>query len=170
MNSMIMHKLNSIADLFLKLGPIIIMWNIHWNIRNTEESKFWGFSDVSKDTFSIEFITKYVYFSTTLYLVWALFYFLIIPSSTQKYGEIQRIKEVGEIKGKLIYFIFHYFLFIGSGLTLGLLSYFCQSFHLLIIIVACCISFWNGGKYYMDYFGKKYEINLSMLEEKDKDK
>jgi len=134
---MIMHKLNSIADLFLKLGPVIVMWNVHWNINNTEERTYWGFYETTTDHLSLSFIYKYIFAVSTIYLLWAIPYFVLVPLSTQKYGEIRRIKEFGEIKGKIVYFIFHYLIFICSGLVLGLAAYFYQPFHIFIIIITC---------------------------------
>lgn len=143
------------------------MWNVHWNIRDTEERIYWGFYDTSNDTFSMEFFSKYLIASSTIYALWAIPYFLLFSMEGQRYGELKVIKEKG-YQGKFIYLVFHYLVFACSGCTIGLLSYFYQPMHILVIAVVSCISFWNGGKYYMEYFGRKYEVNLSLLEQKDK--
>ena len=57
---MIMHKFNSTIDMFLKLAPLITMWNIHWNIRGTAGREYWGFYDPSNDSLGFEFIFKYL--------------------------------------------------------------------------------------------------------------
>lgn len=141
----------------MKIGPLLVMWNVHWNIRGTEDWKAWGFYDPSNDQLDFNFIYKYTIASTMIYAVWAIPYFLLVPITSQKYGEIPVIKEIGPAKGKLYFLMFHYFIFLASGLTTGLTAYFYQPIHVLIILIVSCISFWNGGKYYMEYFGRKYE-------------
>lgn len=167
MNSMVMHKLNSIADLFIKIGPLIVMWNVHWNIRDTPQRQFWGFYDGPNDELTFDFIYNYLSTSTLVYLFWAIPYASCVAMDSQKYGEIPYLKQMG-LQGKLVYLIFHYLLFIGAGSIIGITAYFYQPVHILTIIMVACTSFWNGGKYYMDYFGQKYELNISMLEKEDK--
>lgn len=146
--SMVMEKLNRIADLFLKLGPLIVMWNIHWNLRGTEEHQTWNFYDASKDSLSIDFILTYVFTCTQIYAFWAIPYLLLVPMESQRYGKIKALQEKG-IKGKIMYMVYHYLMFISAGLILGIGSYFYQPVHILTIILTACYSFWNGGKYYM---------------------
>jgi hypothetical protein len=136
MDSLIMHKLNSIIDLFIKLGPLVTMWNVHWNIRGTNDREFWGFYDSSKDTLSVDFICRYMFAATLVYAVWALPYFIFISMDSQRYGEIKVLKERG-VQGKFMYFVFHYLIFIGFGTVVGITAYFCQLVHVLIIIVVC---------------------------------
>lgn len=36
----------------------------------------------------------------------------------------------------------------------------------MLYYLYCCI--WNGANYYMDYFARKYEIQLAQLEQMEK--
>lgn len=164
--SMIMHKLNSTTDMFLKLAPLITMWNIHWNIRGTEGSAYWGFYDPSSDSLNLDFITTYFLCSLLVYLPWACFFFAAVPMRSQRYGDIVFIKEVGEIKGKIIFFSGHLLIFITVGCLIGALAYFYQFLHIIMIFCVSIISFWNGGDYYMEYFGRNYELNILKLDDK----
>lgn len=143
------------------------MWNVHWNIRGTEAREYWGFYDVTKDEFSLEFIYTFLFASTVIYAIWAFPYFLFISMDSQRYGEIKVLKQKG-IQGKMMYFIFHYMMFLVAGLTVGVGAYFYQIVHLITIAAVALISFWNGGKYYMEYFGRKYEVNLSLMDKQEK--
>ena len=85
--------------------------------------------------------------------------------NTQRYGDIGFIKDMGE-KGKFVYLFGHISVFTTVGGIIGAISYFFQYLHIAMIFVVAIISFWNGGDYYMEYFGRNYEIDISKHDEK----
>ena len=55
-----------------------------------------------------------------------------------------------------------FFIFSSIFAILGYLNFYVHTFFLLMWIT---MSIWNGANFYMEYFSKKYEVNLKRLEE-----
>jgi hypothetical protein len=89
-NSLIFHHLDKLTDLVIHLLPIVTMWNIHWNIRETAERKEWGFVDTNSFTFNLSFVWDMFYYFNIMYVSWASVYYLIILIVSR-----ERIKQRG---------------------------------------------------------------------------
>ena len=59
---------------------------------------------------------------------------------------------------------FHAGYFIGSSI-LAILAYNSFIFSTILVIAWTTNSLWNAANFYMEYFSKKYETNLKMLEQ-----
>lgn len=166
--SLIMHKIEKIVDLVMYLFPSIVMWNLHWNLRGTPERQVWGYYDPSGDGLSWGFVGKLVWQSTALFLVWAIPFYLIFPVESQKYGEIRVVAKMAKSNAKMAVFGFQFVTFVIFAVTLGMLTYFVQIVHIMEIVLFACISFWYGGKYYMEYFGRQYDLKISSMDQDEK--
>lgn len=52
------------------------MWNIHWNLRGTQEREDWGFITVDNIDFDFTFWNSYWYSLFYPYFIWAPIYYL----------------------------------------------------------------------------------------------
>ena len=77
-NSIIFHLIDKMTDLGIHLFPFITIYNIHWNIRGTEESKNWGFIDPESYQFGTSFMLEFVLVFHIFYGLWAIVYYAII--------------------------------------------------------------------------------------------
>lgn len=66
------------TDLVIHIMPYMVMFNVHWNIRDTDERKAWGFVDTDSIHFNFEFIAEVLIDFHKYYFVWALIYYGII--------------------------------------------------------------------------------------------
>jgi hypothetical protein len=66
------------TDLLIHLMPCITVYNIHWNIRGTDEAKVWGFPDPEEFKFGFIFLSECFLAFNMFYFAWAAVYYFII--------------------------------------------------------------------------------------------
>jgi hypothetical protein len=183
-NIIVFHDLDKMAGSVLHMFPCLIMWNIHWNIRDTPERKQWGFCDVSDFNFSYDLVLEYFYLHLYYYIPWAIFYyttlnicwdhilsknyycFMIDQLHRGKYVKECRIK-FGSASAKVLFASMHYVYTSMFNLLLlpGLFSnvYFTGTilFYFYLLIK-------RGGEYYVNVFSKRYEESLKVLDKDGK--
>lgn len=54
--------------------------------------------------------------------------------------------------------------FFFASSTVAIVSYFNYYVNTFFMLAWLTLSIWNGANFYMEYFAKKYEINLKKLE------
>lgn len=160
---------------------MILMWNLHWHTQYSQ-TRTWALYDAKNDTLSWTFIKEFYSAAFTMYFIWCIGYYLLVFVILDK-----RIKErhymtlvayhvtKGTGPGKLYekygpkYEGIMYCLSHAAGVciffTLALICFFSYHFHVLVIVFTSSVSFLSGASFYMDYFSKKYEVNLSKLDE-----
>jgi len=74
-NIIVFHDLDKLTGSALHLFPLLQMWNIHWNIRGTQDRENWGFLNVDEISFDFQFIINYYISSMIFYFLWAAFYY-----------------------------------------------------------------------------------------------
>ena len=116
-----------------------------------------------------------------LYFLWAFLYymkmFVISPKriAERNYETLfiyfmkmktpNRVLQMfGQSLAPLFFMCFHAGFFIGSSI-LAILAYNSYIFSTLLVIAWTTNSLWNAANFYMEYFSKKYETNLKMLEQ-----
>lgn len=177
----ILHSIDSLTSIFIHYTPMILMWNLHWRTQYST-TRDWALYDAKKDTFSIEFLKDYYKAGICQYLLWSFLYYMIVfviaakriksrnyatlmTYYSEKGGaETRFFNRFGPQYAGLMYLASHFGVFLVTS-TIGLFSYFSFYFHSVFIIAMSSCCFWNGATYYMDYFSKKYESNLSKLDD-----
>mmetsp|Transcript_16612 Transcript_16612/g.14506 ORF Transcript_16612/g.14506 Transcript_16612/m.14506 type:complete len:103 (+) Transcript_16612:572-880(+) len=71
-NIIVFHDLDKLTGSALHLFPLLQMWNIHWNIRGTQDRQNWGFMEIENINFNFEFVVNYYFYSLAIYGLWAL--------------------------------------------------------------------------------------------------
>lgn len=69
---------------------------------------------------------------------------------------------VGKNAGPIIFLFFHFTYFLAT-LLYAIVQYHFKWINLLCILVLLLNSAWNGACFYMEYFCKKYELELAKL-------
>jgi hypothetical protein len=64
----------------------------------------------------------------------------------------------------MVFMSFHIFFFIVSSIF-AMVAYTSFYIHTFLMILWTTMSIWNGANFYMEYFSRKYESNLKMLEQ-----
>ena len=174
-NSLALHRIDSLASLWIHLIPLIVTNHMRWKLAHREaflpESER-VFATIKEDITWAEWRTIMLYYPFLIYLAWSCFngsiQFLFCA------GYIERTKQNSLFKyfynfewsrtkliraGKLagpLYMAVH-LIFYAATHVLALLCfhYFWISFTVSFFMVTCAI--WNGASYYMDYFAKVYE-------------
>ncbi len=129
----------------------------------------------------MDFLTKIFLIPFALYLMWAALYYLkvfVISSSKIKeknyetmyvYYENQNwakkiLHTFGSRYAQLVFMSFHVAFFIVSSIF-AIVAYTNFYVHTFLTLMWITMSIWNGANFYMEYFSKKYESNLKMLEQ-----
>ena len=121
----------------------------------------------------------------SFYILWACIYSLInfvlasetikkkrymslfIQMTTTPSAILRFLAKYKIIPTPLVFMFFHFLLWFTTAI-LALVCY--TSFYLNTILMCyylyCCL--WNGSCYYMDYFARKYEMQLAQLEKMEK--
>lgn len=178
--SFVLHSVQQLTNCFIHFTPMILMWNLHWRTQYNE-NRGWNLYDAKKDTLTFSFIKDYYTSCLIVYLFWAVNYYIlvfvildkrikerhyetIITYYTSRENAIGKyLKSFGENYSGLAYVITH-FLVCQILFSISIVCYFSYYFHLFVIVLTSSVSFWNGASFYMDYFSKKYEINLAKLD------
>ena len=184
-NSFIFHHIDKLTDLVIHLFPLVIVWNIHWNLRNTEARKEWGFIDVEEFKLDLQFVIDCIVAFNYFYVLWAAFYFTFILGIRRRKiiennywtfidMQVDKNKIATKLKAKYgmwlacIYFsLNHYVYWIVNGLV-TIPGFFYESYALIQMAIYVMLSLKNGVDYYFDYFPTKYELNLQQLDELEK--
>ena len=180
-NSFVLHSIDKITSCYLHLNPMLMMYNLHW-VTQYNKDRGWQLYDTSEDKFTIGFVIYYYMAACTLYLSWALIYYLIIfvfrakkikernyltlfqwMSDTDKNAEKLWNKWGPKYSG-LLFMTTHFIIFLMTTF-ISLISYFSFYFNVLCLSIVFCTCWWRGSCFYMDYFSKKYEFNLAKIED-----
>jgi hypothetical protein len=179
-NIIVFHDLDKLAGSCLHMFPSLLMWNIHWNIRDTPERKQWGFCDVSDITFTTDFVLEYYYGHLVYYLTWAAFYytilnicwdhilkneyycFMIDELHRGKYVKECRIK-FGSASAKILFAFKHYAYTLVFNLFM-LPGFFSQTYSTFTVLFYFYVLIGRGGDYYINIFSKRYEETLQILD------
>lgn len=76
-NSFVLHSIDKMTSFSIHFSPMITMWNLHW-ITRYNKNRGWSMYDASTDEFTAGFVLFYFWAACSLYLSWAVFYYLII--------------------------------------------------------------------------------------------
>ena len=116
-----------------------------------------------------------------LYIFWAtLYYFKVFVFSSKKIQErnyetmfvyylrkpgMNRLLSVFGVKfAPFVFMCCHVFFFLVSS-VFAMMAYHSYYIHTFLMNMWILLSIWNGANFYMEYFSRKYEINLKRLEE-----
>lgn len=180
-SSLVLHDRDYMTSWILHINPMLIAYNLHW-VSQYNKERGWELYDNSQDYLSFSFVWYFYLASTSLYLVWAVIYYIILfvtnAKSIEKHQDITLFSyciAVSPMWKKLwfkfgpeyappFFIITHYVKFTLTT-TVSLIWYFSIHANILAIILIFGVSVWNGASFYMDYFPKKYETNLAKIDE-----
>lgn len=179
--SFVVHNVSQLTSCFIHFTPMVLMLNLHWRTQYNEE-RGWKLYNAKEDTFSWQFVKDYYKSAIMVYLVWAVAYYIIIyvilknRISERNYAtlatyHVNKKSSLGKFILKLgpkyqgLMYVGTHFLSVLVIFTVTMISYFNFWFNVLVMFLASSVSFWNGATFYMDYFSKKYELNLQKLDE-----
>ena len=83
-NSFIFHHIDKLTDLVIHLLPLVTIWNIHWNLRNSESRQEWGFLNIEELKLDFQFIKDCIMAFNYFYIIWASFYYIFIMGIRRK--------------------------------------------------------------------------------------
>jgi hypothetical protein len=176
----VIHDYEKVCACFVHLTPILIFWNIHWNIRGTDEAKEWGFYDATNDSFTLDtFSTYLVSFLFNLVVYITIYYgILYIRWDVIKKNNYTCIFKV-EYETPYMQDIIK-----RKGFAYGILTFTCFLITFTTIyavtIIPCMFSqTWllmymgylyysavkRGGTYYINHFPSKYPMQLQKFDE-----
>lgn len=184
-NSFIFHHLDKMTDLIIHLLPLITMWNIHWSLRGTQEHKDWGFLEVENIHFDMTFVKDVFIAFNKGYITWAVLYYTVIMGicreriQKRKYWSFFQMntdnsKTGTNLKNKYgiwaaaVYFSAKHYLYcliIGSVMMPG---FFYKTYMAVEVVIYILLVVKNGADYYINYFSRKYELNLEQLDKIEK--
>ena len=179
-NSLVFHKIDMLMSLSLHAIPLILTLHMRWEtipIQShlpVEEQRFAPLADVS--TWPL-FWHYFFVMPSMIYFPWLIFYGLCNFVLTDKvingtldcsYKYFQKSmnllpKSMSFIPRPLIFLFFHWVYF----QTCSLMSVLLWHSYWLNMAMACFLMQWSvyqGACYYMDYFAKRYESQLSKLD------
>ena len=159
------------------------MWNIHWNLRGTQERADWGFMDVESIEFGWTFLFEYFGGFYTFFFIWFPIYLIIIYgwwSLIIKNGYWWMIgyqfergpliaplrKKKGEVVA-VIGFIVQQYIYVTLFAIQTLPGFFFRWYSTIQLLFYTFLTIKNAGDYYIDYFAQNYETNLKQLDEID---
>lgn len=183
-NSMVFHKLDNLTSISIHLIPLSVFWNLRWNTLKYEQSlseeQRYFITLKENESFYDLFITMFIY-PLLFYLLWVLLYsikvFVISSKKIQErqyetmYVYYKRKPGIQKILGLLgpkfapvIFMSGHIALFLVSAIV-AIAAYLSYTMNTIFLFFWITLSIWNGANFYMEYFSKKYELNLKKLEE-----
>ena len=167
------------TSLMLHVFPMLSMWNMRWYTMPYEatlpekERRFLDL-DTSYDT------TKFFVVPFAFYLVWVVIYFIIhfvvakeriakrnydtmFRSYAAKPHMYKLMCTFGKDFAPVLFIVFHLgFWFICH--CASMLVFYSYWWHTFCILFWLSWSLWNAAGYYMDYFAKKYDLSLQLME------
>lgn len=160
---------------------MITLTNLHWSTQYSKD-RGWELYDPSGDTFSFSFFIYFFKCAFYIYIVWAVIYFLTIfvvrreKIKEKNYDTLFKYlastdpgaRKLWYSKGRkyaaVMFMLTHFVIF--CGLTIiSFFCYFSMWFNLFMVFNVLIFGTWRGAGFYMDYFCKKYEINLAKVED-----
>lgn len=178
-NSFVLHNIDRMTSLYIHLKPLITLTNLHWSTQYSK-NRGWDLYDPSGDEFSFEFFIFFFKCTFSIYFTWAVIYYVIIFIVRRKkikernYDTLFKYlastdkgaRKLWYSRGKKYAGVMFMLTHIGIQLGLTCLAFLCYfSIYLNILVVCTTLTFntWRRAGFYMDYFCKKYEINLSLI-------
>ena len=185
-NSMIFHRIDNLISLAIHVIPQVTSWNLKWHTMpyeltlKEEDRYFLTLNSKDGGSFLNDVMGLFVV-PFVGYLVWMVFYTLkifVISSKRIKdrnyetmyvyYMNQPKIANIFKVFGldyaPLVFMCLHVFFFILTAL-LAIMAYTSFYIHTFLLLTWITISIWNGANFYMEYFSRKYEVNLKRLEE-----
>jgi hypothetical protein len=180
-NSLVFHSLDKVTSVFIHIYPPVVSYTLRWlpeldknreaAIRYRTEH-FPAVQDMPTLSFQ-----SYICISTSFYIVWQIFYFIIVvikhgkkvesgerrtsystllKPSPEKWSFIQCLAGVFGEKYKLYGLMLWQFWY-NMGTCL-LTYFFFKSFwlHSVFLVSMFAVSVWNGASYYIEVFSKSY--------------
>ena len=172
------------SSLMLHYLPQLLSWNLRWTTIPYEESlpedkRRFGNLDTSFTWNSMLLLPLLFYFS------WVSIYFsinfVVAKERIRKrkyetlYGMYlaqtwsKKILDNFDAKwgiygGPIIFMVFHFCFFL-TGHFFAVICFYSYYFHTFWILLYLIWSIWNASGFYMNYFAKKYQQSLNLLEE-----
>lgn len=183
---MIFHKLDNLTSIAIHLIPLLTSWNLRWTTIAYEQAlnendRYFVSIDEQREHFNLSYFTKMFFIPLGLYLLWAFLYYMKVFVISKKKiqqknyetmyiyyhnqpGARRILEKFGQSFAPIVFMCFHIvFFIISSGFAVAAFSNF--YLHTLLTIIWTTLSIWNGANFYMEYFSRKYESNLKMLEQ-----
>lgn len=179
-NMFVLHDIDKMTGSCLHSLPMLISWNIHWNIAGTSGSKAWGFYDASNDMFTWETTGYYYSYYFQYYFVFCVFYYgvtyirwnAIIKHDYLCYlkNEVdsKRFKKIESKYGyvaAILSFVMGHLVFTTIYGSSVYLFFFSKTLHTLYLIFILLVLFKRAAVYYIDHFPVKYEAHLKKYDE-----
>ena len=184
-NSLVYHKIDYLSSLQIHAGAMLIMTHIRWTVMPEQahlpvsQQKFFAFDPWVSDP--EEFLSVYIYGPCKLYFLWLAIYslltFMVCHScvmdgswdSTWNYFKgVKFMQKIIAKRGLIIapiYFLFYHFCFYFSCHLFSLLLIVSMELNYLMCAIWIMIACYNGANFYMESFSRKYEKQLSKLEQ-----
>ena len=179
--SFVIHNINQLTSCFIHFTPMVLMMNLHWRTQYNED-RGWILYDAKQDTFGWTFVKDYFKSAVLVYLVWAVFYYVLVyvllknrirerHYTTLATYHVDKKSSVGKYLLSLgpnfqgLMYVGTHFLCVFIIFSFTIICYFNMYVNIVIMFLSSSICFWNGATFYMDYFSKKYELNLQKLDE-----
>lgn len=174
-NSLVMHDLDRMSSLLIHAVPLKIMWNLHWFSSRTDEGfNFWN---PEEGVTLFEYFQNGVIFFWVHQLIYVFFNFFLFKKKIKQRGYENSFTYFKSAKGfpgnlvrgrsegvaQLIYSGVSFLFFIVNSL-LAWLFFNCYLAHTIWVVFLLSVAAWNGANFYMEYFSRKYEHNLTMLD------
>ena len=180
-NMIVFHDLDKMTGALLHIMPLVVMWNIHWNIRGTPEAKEWGFYDPSELEFGLDFFQDYMTALYKYYIAHSLIYYVVILSSWRhirkngyycllmaelNHGDIVKNvrKKYGNIAGGFCFLAKH-FICLNIFNLLILPSFFSSWWSMFHVLAFSGVLIKRTSEYYIEFFPTTYHKNLEQLDQ-----
>lgn len=169
-NSFVPHSLDRVTSFQIHIVPVIQLWVTRWPSEIHAPTWPWKIPSDSEMSFLPSF---------TLYVSWATVYYLciwVVRRETIKRKNYETLYKLfaedwgiekklpkplrGPVKAKIIYMFGHILLFT-AGLVAVHFPYWVQT---VLICIAAIVGFKNGATFYMTYFWRVYEEQITAFE------
>ena len=181
-NSLVFHKMDQLTSMAIHILPMILMLYIRWrsipNEQNLpEEERI--FASIPEHANWSEWFYDLFVMPIGLYFAWNISYgcFLFLTTDKVRTYEVDSVYRaftrgiklwswLGPVR-KLplpIIFLFGHFVFYFVFHLLAVLLYHSFILNMLQCFVILQVCIYQGACYYMDYFAKKYELQLEKLD------
>jgi hypothetical protein len=179
-NTFILHNIDKLTDLVIHMLPMITMWNIHWNLRDSKEAQEWGFYDPNQFEFGYEFLKQVFYVWNVNYFAWAFLYYSILLVIRRKYikendlgtlydyasGKNKMAMKIGKKYGytaRIAVFVICHYVYTFCVMLTTIPGFFIKEFAYIQVLFYCVLVLRNGADY-MIYFTPSYQQKLKDLE------
>lgn len=169
-NSFVPHSLDRITSFMIHMSPVVQLWVIRWPNEDQVQSWPWKLPEAEEMS---------VVPACILYLCWALFYYTLLfgirDSFIRRKGYDTLYKHMAVDMGlrdklperfrgprttKVVFMCGHFLLF-AAGIPFVHLTFY---IHTVLIIGATVWGFKNGANFYMTYFWRVYEEQITAFE------